>query len=52
MMHWSGDLQNLAMLAVARLGPNAVAGRVRELLAELTDRDVFGQHGVRDIDAS
>lgn len=35
-----GDLQNLAMLAVARLGPNAVAGRVRELLAELADRDV------------
>jgi DNA-binding MarR family transcriptional regulator len=35
-----GDLQNLAMLAVARLGQNAVAGRVRELLAELADRDV------------
>jgi PadR family transcriptional regulator, regulatory protein PadR len=35
-----GDLQNLTMLAVARLGPDAIAGRVRELLAELADRDV------------
>jgi DNA-binding PadR family transcriptional regulator len=35
-----GDLQNLTMLAVARLGPDATAGRIRELLAELADRDV------------
>jgi DNA-binding PadR family transcriptional regulator len=35
-----GDLQNLTMLAVARLGPDAIAGRVREMLAELADRDV------------
>ena len=35
-----GDLQNLTMLAVARLGSDAIAGRVREMLAELADREV------------
>ena len=35
-----GDLQNLTMLAVARLGPDAIAGRVREMLAELAGREV------------
>jgi DNA-binding PadR family transcriptional regulator len=35
-----GDLQNLTMLAVARLGADAIAGRVREMLAQLADRDV------------
>jgi DNA-binding MarR family transcriptional regulator len=35
-----GDLQNLAMLAVARAGNDAVAGRVREVLAEIAGREV------------
>jgi len=35
-----GDLQNLTMLAVARLGPRAVSREVRDLLAELAGRDV------------
>jgi PadR family transcriptional regulator PadR len=35
-----GDLQNLTMLAVARLGPDAVARRVREVLAEVARREV------------
>jgi DNA-binding PadR family transcriptional regulator len=35
-----GDLQNLTMLAVARLGPKAVAGGIRDLLAEEVGREV------------
>lgn len=35
-----GDLQNLTMLAVARLGPDAVARDVRNVLAEVAGRDV------------
>ena len=35
-----GDLQNLTMLAVARLGGEAYARRIRELLAEAAGRDV------------
>lgn len=35
-----GDLQNLAMLAVARLGSRACAKEIRELLAEAAGRDV------------
>lgn len=35
-----GDLSNLVMLAVARLGSEAFAGRIRELLLEETGREV------------
>lgn len=35
-----GDLQNLTMLAVARLGPDAVSRNIREVLAEVAGRDV------------
>jgi PadR family transcriptional regulator PadR len=35
-----GDLQNLTMLAVARLGPRAFAREVRTLLSEVAERDV------------
>lgn len=35
-----GDLQNLTMLAVARLGSRAWAGEIREMLRESVDRDV------------
>ena len=35
-----GDLQNLTMLAVARLGPAAFAREVRRTLSEEVDRDV------------
>lgn len=35
-----GDLQNLTMLAVARLGPSAFAREIRDLLAEEVGRDV------------
>lgn len=35
-----GDLQNLTILAVARLGEAATARAVRELLAEAAGRDV------------
>lgn len=35
-----GDLQNLTMLAVARLGSEAYAAAIRDLLAELAGRDV------------
>ena len=35
-----GDLQNLTMLAVARLGPRAFAREVREVLHEVAGRDV------------
>lgn len=35
-----GDLQNLTMLAVARLGPRAVAAEVRAMLSEVAGRDV------------
>ena len=35
-----GDLQNLTMLAVARLGPDAFAREIRCLLAEVAGRDV------------
>lgn len=35
-----GDLQNLTMLAVARLGSDAVARDVRNVLAEVAGREV------------
>ena len=35
-----GDLSNLVMLAVARLGPQAYAGPIRELLVDEAGRDV------------
>ncbi len=35
-----GDLQNLTILAVAQLGPEAVARQVRELLAQRVGREV------------
>lgn len=35
-----GDLQNLTMLAVARLGPSAFAREIRDLLAEEAGREV------------
>ena len=35
-----GDLQNLTMLAVARLGPEAVARTIRQLLADTVGREV------------
>jgi len=35
-----GDLQNLTMLAVARLGRDAYAGEIRSLLARAAGRDV------------
>lgn len=35
-----GDLQNLTMLAVARLGPRAWAREIRTLLAEVARREV------------
>jgi DNA-binding PadR family transcriptional regulator len=35
-----GDLQNLTMLAVARLGPRAFAREIRTVLAEVAGRDV------------
>lgn len=35
-----GDLQYLTLLAVARLRDEAVAGRIRELLASVAGRDV------------
>lgn len=35
-----GDLQQLAMLAVARLGPNAFGGTVRDELASVAGRRV------------
>ncbi len=35
-----GDLQNLTMLAVAQLGADAVSRNIRDLLAELADREL------------
>lgn len=35
-----GDLQNLTMLAVARLGPRAVSKEIRDHLSEVAGRDV------------
>ena len=35
-----GTLQNLTMLAVARLGAQAVAREIREVMAEVAGRDV------------
>ncbi len=35
-----GDLQNLTMLAVARLGTRAVSREIRDLLAEVAGREV------------
>lgn len=35
-----GDLQYLTLLAVARLGPDAVAGEVREVLESVAGREV------------
>lgn len=35
-----GELQNLTMLAVARLGPEAVSRAIRDTLAEVAGRDV------------
>lgn len=35
-----GDLQNLTMLAVARLGSRAFAREIRAVLAEVAERDV------------
>lgn len=35
-----GDLQNLTMLAVARLGRRAFAREIRTLLAEVAEREV------------
>mgnify|MGYP002622683605 CR=1 FL=1 len=35
-----GELQNLTMLAVARLGPDAYAGEIGRTLAELAQRDL------------
>lgn len=35
-----GDLQNLTMLAVARLGRRAFAREIREMLREIAGRDV------------
>lgn len=35
-----GDLQNLTMLVVARLGPRAFAREIRVVLAEVAGRDV------------
>ena len=35
-----GDLQNLTMLAVARLGDDAYAAQIRDLLASIASRDV------------
>lgn len=35
-----GDLQNLTMLAVARLGPQAFAREIRTLLATVAGREV------------
>lgn len=35
-----GDLQNLTMLAVARLGPRAFAREIRQVLADVAGRKV------------
>ena len=35
-----GDLQNLTMLAVARLGPRAFAREIREMLGTVAEREV------------
>jgi DNA-binding PadR family transcriptional regulator len=35
-----GDLQNLTMLAVARLGPAAFAREIRDVLADVAGREV------------
>jgi PadR family transcriptional regulator PadR len=35
-----GNLQNLTMLAVARLGPQAFAREIRALLADVAERDL------------
>ena len=35
-----GDLQNLTMLAVAKLGPRAVSKEIRTMLADVAGRDV------------
>lgn len=35
-----GDLQNLTMLAVARLGPEAVSKNIRAMLADIAGREV------------